>query len=73
MKKLEKELANHEYGMEHNPMGGITGEVYINNDKHSYVTFILDTDSNGKLNKNHSISSYSSELNDKLLEADNNE
>lgn len=54
--------------IEHNPMGGINGKIYINNDKLLYATFILDAKTDGKLNINHGISSYSSILNDKLSE-----
>lgn len=57
--------------IKHNPMGGINGKLYINNTKSLYATFILDTDSEGNLDKNHGISSYSSELHDMLKEKSN--
>ncbi|GGC76238.1 hypothetical protein GCM10011573_02270 [Enterococcus wangshanyuanii] len=58
--------------VEHNPMGGINGKLYINNTRNLYVTFILDMDSEGNLDRNHGISSYSSEL-DNMLKERNNE
>ncbi|PZL77419.1 hypothetical protein CI088_01710 [Enterococcus plantarum] len=57
--------------IEHNPMGGINGKLYINNTKNLYATFILDVDSEGNLNRNHGISSYSSELDNMLKEKNN--
>ncbi|MBL3717207.1 DUF1310 family protein [Lactococcus muris] len=57
--------------IEHNPMGGINGKLYINNNKNLYVTFILGIDSEGKLDENQGISSYSSELEMILREAHN--
>lgn len=55
--------------IEHNPMGGINGKLYINDTKELYATFILDINSEGNLDKNHGISSYSSELENMLKEA----
>ncbi|WP_249024415.1 DUF1310 family protein, partial [Enterococcus moraviensis] len=57
--------------IEHNSMGGINGRLYINNTKKLYATFILDVDSEGNLNRNHGISSYSSELDNMLKEKNN--
>ncbi|MCA5011565.1 MULTISPECIES: DUF1310 family protein [unclassified Enterococcus] len=57
--------------VEHNPMGGINGKLYINSTENLYVTFILDVDSEGNLDRNHGISSYSSELDNMLKERNN--
>ncbi|MEY8539036.1 DUF1310 family protein [Lactococcus muris] len=57
--------------IEHNPMRGINGKLYINNNKNLYVSFILGIDSEGKLDENQGISSYSSELEMILREAHN--
>lgn len=53
--------------IEHNPMGGIDGTLYINNQKKLYVRFTLNSNNDDELDKDSGISGYSAQL-DKLLE-----
>ncbi|TFJ45292.1 hypothetical protein CKN80_06390 [Carnobacterium divergens] len=57
-----------EESIRHNPMGGINGSIYINEDKKLEVLFILDKSSENKY-KNNVISGYSNNL--KLLLKEN--
>lgn len=54
----------------HNPMGGINGSIYINEDTKLEILFILDKDNENKFKKNV-ISGYSNNLK-LLLEEKNN-
>jgi hypothetical protein len=54
--------------IEHNPMGGIDGTIFVNNEDNLYVYFHLDKDNESKFSSEYVISGNSSQLGKKLRE-----
>jgi len=54
--------------IKHNPMGGIDGTIFINNEDNLYVYFHLDKDNESKFSSEYVISGNSSQLGKELRE-----
>ncbi|MGK0552867.1 DUF1310 family protein [Enterococcus faecalis] len=54
--------------IKHNPMGGIDGTIFVNNEDNLYVYFHLDKDNESKFSSEYVISGNSSQLGKELRE-----